>query len=120
MNVIHTTVPSESSIISDIELIEEFCEIDIRTYNTRGKEQFRTDAASLLEPQFDQIEIDYGLRADASPDWQLEMIECDLRGALENVTLLRRAWEDLKAERLIDEDSVVERYRAKPDEQGPA
>jgi hypothetical protein len=64
-----------------------------------------------LEPCPGYCDIDFHIvpGEDGIGD-HLEEVENELLGALADLQLARKAWEDFKEERLIDEDSATERF----------
>ncbi len=101
----HNTTMSDAATLTENELFEEFKNSEIVEYTSRGREQFRVSASDLLEPCCDFIEVDLRLEyidhSSNSLSDHLETVEDELLGLLGNVRLARKAWEELKAERLI-------------------
>ena len=100
-----------AATLDEAELFAEFYESEFVQYDTRGKEEYRFSVASLLEPASDYCDIDFRIvpGEDEITD-HLEEVENELLGALADLQLARKAWDDFKSERFIDDGSAVERY----------
>ena len=107
----NTTTQAPTATLDEAELFAEFYESEISSFNKRGKELFRHNVADLLSPCGDYCEIDFRVvPGDENMSDHLEEVENELLGALANLRLVRKAWDNLKDERLINEDSAVERF----------
>lgn len=107
----NTTTQAPAATLDEAELFAEFYESEFVQYDTRGREEYRYSVAALLEPCCDYCEIDFRIvPGDEGMSDHLEEVENELLAALADLRLARKAWGDFKSERLIDEDSEVERF----------
>lgn len=111
MSIENNTTQALAATLTEGQLFSEFYETEFVQYDTRGKAEYSYSVAGLLEPCPDYCDIDFRIvpGEDGISD-HLEEVENELRGALADLQLARKAWEDFKEERLIDEDSAEERY----------
>lgn len=111
MTTENNTTQAPAATLNEAELFAEFYESEFAQYDTRGKEEYRFSVASLLQPCGGYCEIDFCIvPGDEGMSDHLEEAENELLGALSDLQLARRAWEDFKAERMVDEDTSTERF----------
>lgn len=105
----NTTPQAPAATLSEAELFGEFQKTSVRLFDTQGEETLHATIASLLEPCCDYCEIDFRIDDacwDNDPTTHLEFVENELLGALADLQLARKAWNEFKRKHLSDNDST--------------
>lgn len=114
MSIENNTTTAPAATISEKELFEQFYESEYVEYNSRGKERHRFEIETLLQPSCDYCQVDFLIIPSEvdDPDDKLDSIENELWGAISDIRLARRAWDEFKESRLVEGEGDVERYSA--------
>lgn len=103
---------NSSSVITEAQLFAEFYETDFIECDTDEEDKYKFSVSDLLQPGMGNCAIDFCIDLSEIEDVtdMFESLENDLLGALANLKLANRAWEDFKNERLIKDSSYECRY----------